>query len=31
LPILSQWIASGLDETEWNELVGQVPALAATA
>ncbi|MAW77110.1 MAG: hypothetical protein CMJ95_06940 [Planctomycetes bacterium] len=31
LPILSQWIASGLDETQWNELVGQVPALAATA
>ena len=28
LPILSQWIASGLDETEWNELVAQVPALA---
>ena len=31
LPILSQWIASGLDETEWNQLVAQVPALAATA
>ena len=31
LPILSQWIAAGLDETQWNELVEQVPALAATA
>lgn len=31
LPVLSQWIASGLGESEWNELVGQVPALAATA
>ena len=31
LPVLCQWIAAGLDETQWNELVGQVPALAATA
>ena len=31
LPILSQWIAAGLDETQWNQLVEQVPALAATA
>jgi hemerythrin superfamily protein len=31
LPMLCQWIAAGLDEAEWNQLVAQVPALAATA
>ena len=31
LPMLCQWIAAGLDESEWNQLVAQVPALAATA
>ena len=31
LPVLSQWIASGLGESEWNQLVGEVPALATTA
>ncbi|MDE0960336.1 MAG: hemerythrin domain-containing protein [Planctomycetota bacterium] len=31
LPVLCQWISAGLDPTKWNDLVGQVPALSATA
>ena len=31
LPVLCQWISAGLDQTEWNDLVTQVPALAETA
>ena len=31
LPMLCQWIAAGLDENEWNDLVDKVPALGATA